>query len=93
MLLGDVIANFQEPVLAAEALLALDDLALMARISEAATEQHMTPGEFALQCVGYFVSRANDEEWLTLIGLMSKSDNPGQVFLRRVLANSSLLPQ
>jgi hypothetical protein len=38
--------------------------------------------------VGRFVDGASDEEWLKLIGLMSKTDNPGQVFLRRVLSNA-----
>jgi len=87
MLLGDVIADFQDPAFAGEAMLALDDLALTARIAAAATEENISPGEFAIQAVGQFVNNASDEEWLTLIGLMSKSDNPGQVFLRRILAN------
>ena len=88
MLLGDVIASFQDPVLADEALLALDDLVLAARIAAAAAEEDITPGEFAMQSIGHFVNRADDEEWLTLIGQMSRTDNPGQVFLRRILANS-----
>jgi hypothetical protein len=87
MLLGDVIAGFQDPVLAGEALLALDDLVLTARIAAAAAEEDITPGEFAMQAVGHFVNRADDEEWLTLVGLMSRADNPGQVFLRRILAS------
>lgn len=87
MLLGDVIAGFQDPVFAGEALLALDDLVLTARIAAAAAEEDITPGEFAMQSVGNFVNRANDEEWLTLVGQMSRADNPGQVFLRRILAS------
>ncbi len=88
MLLGNVIASFQDPALAGEALLALDDLVLAARIAAAAAEEAITPGEFAMQSVGHFVNRANDEEWLTLVGQMSRADNPGQVFLRRILATS-----
>jgi hypothetical protein len=40
-----------------------------------------------------FVSGASDEEWLALIGQMSRAKNPGQVFLRRALSNAWLLAQ
>ena len=88
MLLGDVIANFEDSARTAEALLALDDLALIAAIAAAAAEEEMTAGEFAMRSVGAFVDGAGDERWLTLIGLMSRADNPGQVFLRRILSDS-----
>jgi hypothetical protein len=88
MLLGDVIASFADPARAGEALLALDDLALTAAIVAAADAEDMTAGEFAMQSVGAFVDGASDERWLTLIGLMSRADNPGQVFLRRVLSDA-----
>jgi phosphoglycerate dehydrogenase-like enzyme len=87
MLLGDVIVSFEDPACAGEALLALDDLALTAAIAAAADEEEMTAGEFAMQSVEAFVDGASDERWLTLIGLMSRADNPGQVFLRRILSD------
>ena len=93
MMLGDVIARFEEETFASEALFALDDLALIARVLAVAAENHLSAGEFATQSVGQFVSGATDEEWLTLIGLMSRAENPGQVFLRRVLSNALMLPQ
>lgn len=49
-------------------------------------------GELAQQAVNTFVHEAGDEEWLGLIGLMSRTDNPGQVFLRRVLSNALAQP-
>jgi hypothetical protein len=91
MQLGDVIARFEDEAFINETLLALDDLALAARIAASAAENSVSTGEFAAQAVGQFVNGASDEEWLTLIGLMSRADNPGQVFLRRVLSNA--LPQ
>jgi hypothetical protein len=93
MLLGDVIARFEDEAFASETLFALDDLALAARVVALAAENNVSAGEFATQSVGQFVSGASDEEWLTLIGLMSRADNPGQVFLRRVLSNALPLPQ
>ena len=88
MQLGDVIARFEDDAFVSETLFALDDLALTARIAVAAAEKNVSAGEFAAQAVGQFVNGASDEEWLTLIGLISRADNPGQVFLRRVLSNA-----
>ena len=86
MQLGDVIARFEDDAFVSETLFALDDLALTARITAAAAEQNVSAGEFAAQAVGQFVNGASDEEWLTLIGFISRADNPGEVFLRRVLS-------
>jgi len=88
MLLGDVIAKFEDEAFVNETLLALDDLALTARVFTVAEENNVSAGEFAAQSVGRFVNGASDEEWLTLVGLMSRAENPGQVFLRRVLSNA-----
>ena len=93
MLLGDVIARFEDEAFASETLFALEDLALTARVVAFAAENDLSAGEFASQAVGQFVSGASDEEWLTLIGLMSRAESPGQVFLRRVLSTASSPPQ
>ena len=93
MQLGDVIARFEDEAFVNETLVALDDLALTARVFTLAAENNVSAGEFAAQSVGQFVNSATDEEWLTLIGLMSRADNPGQVFLRRVLSNALPQPQ
>jgi hypothetical protein len=88
MLLGDVIAKFEDEAFVNETLLGLGDLALSARVVTMAEESNVSAGEFAAQSVGRFVNGASDEEWLTLIGLMSRAEDPGQVFLRRVLSNA-----
>ena len=93
MQLGDVIARFEDEAFANETLFALGDLALTAQVVASAAENNISAGEFAAQSVGQFVNGASDEEWLTLIGLMSRADNPGQVFLRRVLSNALPHPQ
>jgi hypothetical protein len=93
MLLGDVIARFEDEAVVSETLFALDDLALAARIATLAAENNMSAGEFAMQSVGRFIDGASDEEWLTLIGQMSRAENPGQIFLRQALSNAWLLPQ
>lgn len=86
MLLGDIIARFQDEAVVIETLFSLGDLALTADVIARATQNNLSPGELAVASVGRFVSGASDEEWLTLIGQMSRADDPGQVFLRRVLS-------
>jgi hypothetical protein len=51
-----------------------------------AAEQNLSPGELASDAVGAFISRASDEDWLTLVGQMARAENPGAAFLRRALA-------
>ncbi len=93
MLLGDVIARFEDEAFVNETLIALDDLALTARVFTLAAENNVSAGDLAAQSVGRFVNGASDEEWLMLIGRMSRADNPGQVFLRHVLSNASRYPR
>ncbi len=88
MLLGDLMARFEDEALATETLVALGDLALVGRVEAAAAANDLTTGEIATQCVDRYTATATDEEWLTLIGLLGRADNPGQVFLQRVLAVS-----
>jgi len=85
MLLGDLIARFDDEAVAVEALVLLDDLPLTIRIREAAAHEGLTAGEFASAAVQQFSSSASDEEWVTVIGQMGQSDEPGLVLLRRSL--------
>lgn len=87
MLLGEMIARFRDEAAAGETLLALGNLALTARVVALAAESNMSAGELAAQSIGQFVNSASDEDWLTLLGQMSRADNPGQVFLLRALSN------
>ena len=93
MLLGDIIARFEDEAVVSETLVAMGDLALMVRIATLAAEHNLSAGEFATHSIGRFVNGASDEEWLTLIGQMSRAENPGQVFLRHALSNAWLLSQ
>jgi hypothetical protein len=85
MLLSDLIRQFDDETVAAEALVALGDLALTARIAVAAAEQDATLGEFAVVSVQGFAAWARDEDWVTVLGQMGRSDDPGRVFLSYVL--------
>lgn len=85
MLLGDVIARFDDEVAATETLMALRDLTLVASVTTAAAREELTLGEFAMRAVDRFVSQASDEDWLTLIGRLTRSSDPGGVFLSHAL--------
>jgi hypothetical protein len=86
MLLGDVMARFDDPAVAAETLLSLDDLALVAAVKAAAAEQELTVGEFAVQALDRFAAQASDEDWVTLVGALARAADPGRTFLQRILA-------
>ncbi len=92
MLLGDLIARFDDPAIAVETLLALDDLTLIGRVREAAAQQELTPGEFAGTAVRLFADTASDEEWVTALGQMARTREPGLELLRRAL-QWTLTPQ
>jgi hypothetical protein len=88
MVVGDIIAKFESPAFAAEALFEIGDLTLALRVADAAARQNITPGEFAVRSIGRFVAAAGDDDWLTLIGRMSCDDDPGRLFLQHVLAGA-----
>jgi hypothetical protein len=85
MLLGDVIANLEDEAAAMEALVGFGDLSLLARVEEAASQQDLTAGEFAAQAVRVFCARASDQDWVSLIGVMGQTDNPGQICLKKIV--------
>jgi hypothetical protein len=86
MLLGDVLARFTDDSFAAETILRLDDLPLVARITTEAEAQGRSLGEFAASSVRHYAAHARDEEWITLMGALGRADDPGAVCLKRAFA-------
>jgi hypothetical protein len=85
MLLGDVIARLDDEAVATETLIGLGDLALLARVQQAADQDGVTMGEFAAHAVDAFSTRASDEDWVSLIGAMGQRGDPGQACLKRMV--------
>jgi len=54
--------DWEDDAVADEALIALGDLALTARVAAAASREAMTRGEFVAACVGQFATRSSDEQ-------------------------------
>jgi hypothetical protein len=86
MLLGDLLSRFDDENIAQEAVLALGDLPMIARLREAADASGMTLGTFAAGAVRRYAVEASDEEWTTLMGALSRAPDPGAACLRRALA-------
>lgn len=85
MLLGDLLARFQDPMVVEQALVALEDLALVTSITVRADAAGLSTGIYAAECVADYADTASDDEWTTLMGQMGRTEDPGAVLLRRAL--------
>ncbi len=86
MVLGDLLAKFDDETSAAEALLALGDLTLIAALRDFAATHGTEPGTVVSLAVRHYAAAASDEEWVTLIGALGRSPDPALAFVRRALA-------
>src|SRR6266545_4575548 len=86
MLLGDLLREFDDEAVAAETILRVGDLATIAAMKRSAEELGLTLGAYASQAVRLYTETASDEEWTTLIGLMTRAEDPGAVCLKRAFA-------
>jgi hypothetical protein len=77
MQLGKIISSFGEEAPACEALLACNDIVLFARVGEAAQRYDETVGEYAAGAVRRFASLAVSEDWLGLMNVIERADDPG----------------
>jgi hypothetical protein len=86
MLLGDVLARFDDETVAAETILGLGDLALIARLRERAEAVGQSLGGYAASTVRCYAASAPDEEWITLMGALGRAEDPGAVCMKRAFA-------
>lgn len=86
MLLGDVLARFDDETVAAETILGLGDLALIARLRERAEAVGQSLGDYAASTVRCYAASAPDEEWITLMGALGRAQDPGAVCMKRAFA-------
>ena len=86
MLLGDVIARLTDETTAAEAILDLGDLGLLAGMRARAEENGVALGAYAAWAVRTYADNASSDEWMTLIGALGRSEDPGVTCLRRAFA-------
>ncbi len=90
MLLGEIIARLEDEGVADAALASLDDLKLAASITDCAAAEGVTPGAYAASAVALFAETASDEDWVSLMGALGHSADPGTTFLKIALSRGSL---
>ncbi len=92
MLLGDLLARFDDDSLAAETLLGIGDLALVAAARAQAEASGLALGAYAAAAVRRYAAEASDEEWVTLMGALGRAPDPGAICLKRALAYARARP-
>jgi hypothetical protein len=90
-MLGQLIESLDDPAVASALLSALDDPAILARLSAAAEAEGEAPADILASNVRGFIETASDDLWTQLIGIMSRSENPGLTAVRAIL-NKTLPP-
>lgn len=86
MLLGDIIARLTDETTAAEIILGLGDIGLLAGMQARAEESGVSLGTYAAWAVRTYADNASSDEWTTLIGVMGRSEDPGVTCLHRAFA-------
>lgn len=86
MLLSDVILSLDDEAVAAETVLGIGDVTLLAAMQARAGAVGATLGEYAAWAVHSYADGASSDEWITLIGALGRAPDPGAECLRRAFA-------
>ena len=86
MLFGDLIARLSEADSAEELLLGFGDLPLLNELRIQAHGQGLDVGAYAANAVNRYAAQASEEEWLTLMGVLGRTGDPGLAYLKRAIA-------
>ncbi len=87
MMLGDVLARLNDQGEAAELILGVGDLRLLAAMRKHAETEGLDLAAYARAAVQRYAAEASDEEWITLIGLIGRAGDPGTACLKRAFEN------
>ena len=82
-MLGDILARLTDETTAVEAILGVGDLALLAAVRERAAAEGVDLAACVTQTVQRYAAQASDEEWITLMGMLNRSRDPGTTCLKR----------
>lgn len=85
MTLGELLASWQDEATILEAVIGLEDLALLARLEQAAKQEGCDLASIVREKVGRFIEEADDETWLSLMGRLGKTEDPARVGLKLML--------
>lgn len=85
MVLGEVLEQLRDEAFAAEMLLSLDDLPLVANVETTAQRFGENAATYAAGAAGRFAAFASDEDWLALMNALERAGDPGTTCLRQML--------
>lgn len=86
MMLGDVLKQLTDEGAAAEIILGAGDLHLLSAMQQQAKSEGLDLATYARSAVQRYAAEASDEEWITLMGLIGRSADPGLTCLKRAFA-------
>jgi hypothetical protein len=87
-MLGSIISRLHDDAFVEEYVAGLKDLVLLARLQQAAAAAGISLGEAASETVGRFMQHAGDEQWLSLVTVASRAEDPAAACLRRMLLDA-----
>jgi hypothetical protein len=82
-MLGDILAQLTDETTAVETILGAGDVALLAAVQQRAAADGLDLAACLTQTVQRYTNEASDEEWITLIGIMNRSQDPGTACIKR----------
>ena len=82
-MLGDLLANLTDESTALETILGVGDLTLLTAVRERAAAEETDLAAYVSQTVRRYANEATDEEWITLMGAINRSPDPGATCLKR----------
>ncbi len=85
-MLGDLLARLTDETAAVETLLQLGDLTLLETARRKAEAEGIELAACVTQTVQRYASTASDGEWITLMGMLNRSQDPGATCLKRAFA-------
>jgi hypothetical protein len=82
-MLGDSRAGLTDETTAVETILGTGDLALLAAARERAAAEDVGLAACVTQTVQRYTAQASDEEWVTLMGMLNRAQDPAAACLKR----------
>jgi hypothetical protein len=88
IMLGDLLASLTDDTKVLETIAGAGDLKLLAAAQELAAADGLDLSSYVTQTVQRYTNEASDEEWVTLMGLLNRSPDPGTTCLKRALEHA-----
>lgn len=87
-MLGDILARLTDGTAPVETILGAGDLTLLAAVQEQAATDGLDLAACVTQTMQRYTHEASDEEWVTLMGMLNRSPDPGATCLKRAFEHA-----